>query len=155
MAGSSAEDFAPSWIKGCELAMPRNNGKSRANLTSWKPGQSGNPKGRPKQDPKVREILLARLPEMAQRLVELALNVSGDVPPGVQIRALEAGFDRCEGKPETKVTVSGRIDFAHLLAEYTEQAKLISHGTVIDATPIAIHSEGEGEKPNDNNDVHD
>ncbi len=120
---------------------------------SWKPGQSGNPKGRPKQDPKVREILLARLPEMAQRLVELALNVSGDVPPGVQIRALEAGFDRCEGKPETKVKVTGRIDFAHLLAEYTEQAKLISHGTVIDATPIATHSEGEDETTSNNSNL--
>ncbi len=125
MAGSSAEDFAPSCIKSCELAMPGNNGKSRANLSSWKPGQSGNPKGRPKQDPKVREILMARLPEMAQRLVELALNIPGDIPPGVQIRALESGFDRCEGKPETKVTVTGRVDFAHLLAEYTEQRKLI------------------------------
>ncbi len=134
--------------------MPGNNGKSRANLSSWKPGQSGNPKGRPKQDPKVREILLARLPEMAKRLVELALNVSGDVPPGVQIRALEAGFDRCEGKPETKVTVSGRIDFAHLLAEYTEQAKAIEgQCEVLDATPIATHSEGEDENTSDTSDL--
>ncbi len=134
--------------------MPGNNGKSRANLTSWKPGQSGNPRGRPKQDPKVREILLARLPEMAQRLVELALNVSGDVPPGVQIRALEAGFDRCEGKPETKVTVSGRVDFAHLLAEFTEQHKAIEgECEVLDTTQDATHSEGEGENTSDNSDL--
>jgi hypothetical protein len=122
----------------------------------WKKGESGNPKGRPKQDPKVREILLARLPEMAQRLVELALNVSGDVPPGVQIRALEAGFDRCEGKPETKVTVSGRVDFAHLLAEYTEQHKAIEgQCEVLDTTQDATHSEGEGGNTSNNNDVHD
>jgi hypothetical protein len=111
----------------------------------FKKGLSGNAGGRPKQDPKVREILLARLPEMAQRLVELALNVSGDVPPGVQIRALEVGFDRCEGKPESKVTVSGRIDFAHLLAEYTEQRKAIEgECEVLDTTQDATHSEGEG-----------
>ena len=62
---------------------------------------------------------------------------------------------RCEGKPETKVKVTGRIDFAHLLAEYTEQHKLISHGTVLDATPIATHDEGEDENTSNNNDVHD
>ncbi len=91
---------------------------------------------------------------MAQRLVELALNVSGDIPPGVQIRALEAGFDRCEGKPETKVTVSGRVDFAHLLAEFTEQHKAIEgQCEVLDATPIATHSEGESEKPSNNSNL--
>ncbi len=117
----------------------------------FKKGLSGNPRGRPKQDPKVREILLARLPEMAQRLVELALNVSGDVPPGVQKRALEAGFDRCEGKPETKVTVSGRVDFAHLLAEYTEQHKAIEgQCEVLDTTQDATHSEGENENTSNN-----
>ncbi len=94
--------------------------------------------------------MLARLPEMAQRLVELALNIPGDIPPGVQIRALEAGFDRCEGKPESKVKVTGRVDFAHLLAEYTEAHKAIEHDTVIDATPIAIHSEGEDENTSNN-----
>ncbi len=92
---------------------------------------------------------------MAQRLVELALNIPGNIPPGVQIRALEAGFDRCEGKPETKVTVTGRVDFAHLLAEFTEQHKAIEHDTVIDATPIATHGEGEDENTSNNNDVHD
>ena len=49
--------------------------------------------------------------------------------------------------------VTGRIDFAHLLAEYTEQHKLISHGTVIDATPIATHSEGESENICDTSDL--
>ncbi len=93
---------------------------------------------------------------MAQRLVELALNIPGDIPPGVQIRALEAGFDRCEGKPETKVTVTGRVDFAHLLAEFTEQHKAIEgQCEVIDATPIAIHDEGEDGNTSNNNDVHD
>ena len=115
----------------------------------WKKGESGNPKGRPKQDPKVREILEAASPAMVQNLVNLAINKSGKVPTGHQIRAIEVGLDRLWGKPESKVKVSGRIDFAHLLAEYTEQHKAIEHGTVIDATPIATHSEGEDEKPSD------
>ena len=60
------------------------------------------------------------------------------------------------GKPESKLKVSGRVDFAHLLAEYTEQRKAIEgQCEVLDATPIATHSEGEGEKLSNNNDVHD
>ncbi len=52
--------------------------------------------------------------------------------------------------------VSGRVDFAHLLAEFTEQHKLIEgECEVLNATPIATHSEGEGEKTSNNNDVHD
>ncbi len=151
MAGSSAEDFAPSWIKGCELAMPGNNGKSRANLTSWKPGQSGNPKGRKPLDPEVKAILEAASPAMVQNLVNLAINKSGKVPTGHQIRAIEVGLDRLWGKPESKVKVTGRVDFAHLLAEFTEQHKLIEgECEVLDATQDAIHSEGEGENTSNN-----
>ena len=69
---------------------------------------------------------------------------------GHQIRAIEVGLDRLWGKPESKVKVSGRVDFAHLLAEYTEQHKLIEHGEVLDATPIATHSEDEGDKLSNN-----
>ena len=93
---------------------------------------------------------------MAHRLVELALNVPGDVPYGIQERAIQAGFDRCMGKPEQLHKVSGQINYVALLAQFTEQYKAIEgECEVLDATPIATHSEGEGEKPSNNNDVHD
>ncbi len=118
--------------------------------TPWKKGESGNPKGRKPLDPEVREILEAASPAMVQNLVDLAINKSGKVPTGHQIRAIEVGLDRLWGKPEAKVKVTGRIDFAHLLAEYTEAHKAIAHDTVIDATPIATHSEGEDENGSNN-----
>ena len=47
--------------------------------------------------------------------------------------------------------VSGRVDFAHLLAEYTEQAKLITgQCEVLDTTQNAIHSDGEGGNTSNN-----
>ncbi len=127
-----------------------NTARNTAGLVKpWQKGQSGNPKGRRPLDPEVKAILEDASPAMVQNLVDLAINKSGKVPTGHQIRAIEVGLDRLWGKPESKVKVTGRVDFAHLLAEYTEQAKLISHGTVIDATPIATHDEDEGEKHSD------
>ncbi len=134
-----------------------NTARNTAGLVKpWQKGQSGNPKGRKPLDPEVKAILEAASPAMVQNLVDLAINKSGKVPTGHQIRAIEVGLDRLWGKPESKVKVSGRIDFAHLLAEYTEQHKAIEgQCEVLNATPIATHSDDDGEKPNDNNDVHD
>ncbi len=133
-----------------------NTARNTAGLVKpWQKGQSGNPKGRKPLDPEVKAILEDASPAMVQNLVNLAINKSGKVPTGHQIRAIEVGLDRLWGKPESKVRVSGRVDFAHLLAEYTEQRKAIEHGMVIDATPISIHSEGEDENTSNNNDVHD
>ncbi len=117
----------------------------------WKKGESGNPKGRKPLDPEVREILEAASPAMVQNLVDLAINKSGKVPTGHQIRAIEVGLDRLWGKPESKVKVSGRVDFAHLLAEYTEQRKAIEgQCEVLNTTQDAIHSEGESENGSNN-----
>ncbi len=68
--------------------------------TRWKPGQSGNPGGRPKADPEVREIFKAATPAVAQKLISLALNEPGDVPYGHQIAAEQAVLDRAMGKSD-------------------------------------------------------
>ncbi len=110
----------------------------------WKPGQSGNPKGRKPIAPEVREMLESAVPEVVQQLIDAALNKGGEVPWRFRQTAQLAVLDRLWGKPESKVKVSGRVDFAHLLAEYTEQHKAIEgQCEVLDATPIATHSEGE------------
>ena len=133
-----------------------NRDKSNGNLRPWKPGQSGNPKGRKPIAPEVREMLESAVPEVVQQLIDAALNKGGEVPWRFRQTAQLAVLDRVYGKPEAKVKVSGRVDFAHLLAEFTEQHKAIEgQCEVLDATPIATHGTGEDEKPNDNNDVHD
>ena len=94
----------------------------------WKKGQSGNPGGRPKADPEVREIFKAATPAVARKLISLALNEPGDVPYGHQIAAEQAVLDRALGKPEQQHRVSGQINFAHLLAEYSQLRALEDAG---------------------------
>ncbi len=132
-----------------------NTARNTAGLVKpWQKGQSGNPKGRKPLDPEVRAILEDASPAMVQNLVNLAINKSGKVPTGHQIRAIEVGLDRLWGKPESKVKVTGRVDFAHLLAEFTEQHKAIEgQCEVLDTTQDATHSEGEGGNTSNNSDL--
>ncbi len=120
----------------------------------WKKGESGNPSGRPAIKREVRELAKAMCPEAMQTLGQIMRDKKQ--PGSARVAACKEVFDRAMGRAEQHHKVSGRIDFAHLLAEYTEQAKLITgQCEVLDTTQDATHSEGEGEKPNDNNDVHD
>ncbi len=103
--------------------------------TRFKPGQSGNPGGRPKADPEVREIFKAATPDVARKLISLALNEPGDVPYGHQIAAEQAVLDRALGKPEQQHRVSGQIDFAHLLGEYS-QLRALEDGGELEALDV-------------------
>jgi hypothetical protein len=67
------------------------------NLTPWKPGESGNPKGRPPKEEAVTDILRNTVDKQAlvNKLIELALN--GDKT------ALTYCIDRLDGKPRETV----------------------------------------------------
>ena len=72
--------------------------------TSWKPGQSGNPKGAPKKD----NTLTGALREMAdkQALGEklIALAMEGNVA------ALKYVYDRVDGMPRQHIEMSNEKD---------------------------------------------
>jgi hypothetical protein len=81
------------------------------NLKPWKPGQSGNPSGRPKRD-SITSALLRQLEQqnadsetiadsIAAVLVKRAL--SGDV------RAIREIADRTEGKPRQQIKVEAEV----------------------------------------------
>ena len=71
----------------------------------WQPGESGNPKGRPKLEHSNTEILRARLaehPEIVDYWIQLCLSPDRDVA----LRAMVAAFNRAEGMPRQSMEVS-------------------------------------------------
>ena len=82
--------------------------EGRTKLGRFKPGVSGNPKGKPKSDPLVREILRANSAEAALKLVEL-LNSEKEQ---TRLMAAQEILNRTEGKPMQAVNmeVSGELD---------------------------------------------
>jgi hypothetical protein len=98
--------------KATDKQKSNTDGRKRkmANLKPWKPGQSGNPRGRPKTRT-LSEELRARLKEqypgrsdatygqmLAHKLVDLAIDG--------EIAAIREVFDRTEGKPKQVVDVN-------------------------------------------------
>lgn len=61
----------------------------------FKPGQSGNPSGRPKANPEVREALKAASVDAARKLVELLKSKNDKVA----FQAAQEILNRTEGKP--------------------------------------------------------
>lgn len=73
-------------------------------------GVSGNPGGRPKINPEVKEILKAAAPEAARLLVEMMYNEN----PKIAMWAITDVLDRTQGKPiqaqDINMDVSGFLD---------------------------------------------
>lgn len=67
-------------------------------------GRSGNPTGRPKKDPEVDEILRAKSPAAARKLVEL---MDCD-DPRVALQAATKIVEHAIGTPKQKVEVTGK-----------------------------------------------
>ena len=96
--------------------MPANRQRSgkKATRTSFKPGQSGNPAGRPKQTPEQRDALqmIRELaPAAAEQLREMITNpVTGQA---ARLRAIEIILERTYGKPDAHIELT-QPDFTAL-----------------------------------------
>ena len=90
------------------LAVDRS--RQSANLTPWRKGQSGNPKGRPPL-PDIREALAKVLAEPVEGTISLyaVLRALRDRAVAGDVRAAEVLLDRCFGKAtqRTDVTTHG------------------------------------------------
>lgn len=76
------------------------------NKTSFKPGQSGNPSGRPKKTPEqldALEAIRALAPQAPAVLMDVMNNPSA--PPAARLKAVEMILDRTYGKPDMAVKV--------------------------------------------------
>jgi hypothetical protein len=96
--------------------------------TSWKPGQSGNPGGRPKVSAEVRELAREHGPEAILRLVAL-MNSKNE---SVAVRASDAILDRGFGRPMQAMELASKegepnegppIDWSKLSNEEWESFK--------------------------------
>jgi hypothetical protein len=71
--------------------------------THFKKGQSGNPSGRPKQDPAIRE--LARIHSV--RAMERAVELIESKDENVALKAVNTVLDRAYGKPSQPIDGDG------------------------------------------------
>ncbi len=85
---------------------------------TWKKGESGNPGGRPKEVAEVRELARKYTVKAIKTLAGIMLDEKA--PETARIAATNSLLDRGHGRPELQHKVSGTINFAQLLAEYTE-----------------------------------
>lgn len=74
-------------------------------LTPFKPGQSGNPNGRPKIAAEVKELALQACPGAIKRLIQIVEDDDEDMR--VRIIALKELLDRGLGKPSQSVELTG------------------------------------------------
>lgn len=77
------------------------------NGNGFKPGQSGNPKGRPKTTPEQKDALQAIRDLAPHAAKELENLLHGEnTPPAVKIKAIDMILDRTYGKAETPLNVN-------------------------------------------------
>ena len=85
---------------------------------TWEKGQSGNPGGRPKEVAEVRELARKYTAKAIKTLAGIMLDEKAHET--ARIAATNSLLDRGHGRPELQHKVSGTVNFAHLLAEFTE-----------------------------------
>ncbi|MCH7805308.1 MAG: hypothetical protein IH937_14660 [Acidobacteria bacterium] len=85
-------------------------GKRKAPRTAWKPGQSGNPGGRPKELAQVKALARQHTQEALETLAKLMKSGS---PDRTKVAAAEAILDRAWGRPTQAIDhgVSDGQDF--------------------------------------------
>lgn len=82
-------------------------------MSKWKPGESGNPNGRPPKGEALTEILKEKIDKeaIAEKLIELAMD--GDFP------ALKYVYDRIDGSP--KQTIDATVQNLPELIRFDDQ----------------------------------
>lgn len=87
---------------------------NRPNPGAFKPGQSGNPSGRPKSDHRIQELARQHTPLALQTLADICAN--GEVE-SARVSAAIALLDRGWGKPPQAIVGGGEDDPPIQLAE--------------------------------------
>jgi hypothetical protein len=83
-------------------------------LTPFEKGKSGNPTGRPKEDPEVKAIFRAHTKEAAAKLVHLMMNGKTET---TQLKAATTILERGWGKPSQEITTPEDNPFAVMIVK--------------------------------------
>ena len=121
--------------------------ESRSKTGQFLPGQSGNPGGRPKVAPELR----AAAQEVSLEGLKVLTGIMRDekAPQNARINAVQAIWDRGFGKPDQQ-RVSGQINFAHLLAEFSQSRAIEEAGEVQALDVVDGHAVDDDAKANGN-----
>lgn len=84
------------------------------------PGKSGNPRGRPKEDPALKAMCQAKTKAAVERLIKEMTK--GDTS-SARISAANAILDRGWGKPQQDMTIEHRHSFVEALRELERTAR--------------------------------
>lgn len=85
----------------------------KKNSGQFKPGQSGNPGGRPKEAPEVRELARAHTPDAIKALSEIVKNKKAN--PSARVSAAAVLLDRGYGRASQDLTVRGSLE-SHIIS---------------------------------------
>lgn len=113
----------------------------------FKPGQSGNPKGKPKQDIHVREIARQHTPEAMEILVSIMRHHK--TPPAARAMACNSIIDRAYGKAPQAIEHSGHISALDVTKLTDEQLDAIAAlvTPALTGQHSGVDSVGEGAAP--------
>jgi hypothetical protein len=127
-----------------------NSGKRRGNpenLTPWKPGQSGNPGGRPKRKPLTDKLLeVLEDPKQLEVLVRVWLK---QAQKG-SIMHLREILDRVEGRVALPVDVSGHVTHEMTDEEKSRAREVLARMTAYDAQPLPPASDDAANEADEN-----
>ena len=122
--------------------MPASNLASVARkppTNGWKPGQSGNPHGRPRAPVDI--AALAR--EHGPRCIQVAVDLLKDPDSRIRLGALNAVLDRGFGRPNQNVTATGDGTLTlHLLAAQASGRDLLNNAPGHEHRTIDGEAEG-------------
>lgn len=103
MKGTSDMVLAPSAISGgTAVRVPEGR--------RFQPGQSGNPRGRPKRDLELAELARGYTADALETLVSLMSD--GRAPPAARVAAAMAILDRGWGRPPQALEIQHRLTLA-------------------------------------------
>lgn len=97
--------------------MPANRRKT-GNKTSFKPGQSGNPSGRPKRTEAEKDAL-EQIRKLAPDVPELLKSIMQDkkASPAYRLKAAEMILDRAYGKADARIQMDAKVQQGDFVLE--------------------------------------